>query len=65
VLVGAGSLWPLPKLTSAEGEMLNTSHFNQCFFGGAKFRPEKYDFNLLKGFSMEKMAQIRNIFKKK
>jgi hypothetical protein len=28
---------------------------------GAKFRPEKYDFNLLKGFSMAKMAQIRQI----
>jgi hypothetical protein len=24
----------------------------------AKFRPEKYDFNIFKGFSMEKMTQI-------
>jgi hypothetical protein len=35
------------------------------FFWGEKFRPKKYDFNLLKGFSMEKMAQIRQISKKK
>jgi len=27
----------------------------------AKFRPEKYDFNLFKGFFMWKMAQIRQI----
>jgi hypothetical protein len=35
------------------------------FFGRnfARFRPEKYDFNLYKGFSMEKMGQIRqNLF---
>jgi hypothetical protein len=42
----------------------------QCFFlcGGrnfAKFQSEKYDFNLYKGFSMEKMAQIHQISKKK
>jgi len=31
----------------------------------AKFQPEKYDFDLCKGFSMEKMAQIRQISNKK
>jgi hypothetical protein len=30
-----------------------------------KFQPETYDFDLYKGFSMEKMAQIRQISKKK
>jgi hypothetical protein len=28
-----------------------------------KFHPEKYDFNICKGFSMKKMAQIRQISK--
>jgi uncharacterized protein YwgA len=31
----------------------------------AKFRPEKYDFNLYKGFFMEKMAQICQISNEK
>jgi hypothetical protein len=31
----------------------------------AKFRPKKYDFNLYKGVSMEKMAQICQILKEK
>jgi hypothetical protein len=31
----------------------------------AKFRPEKYDFNLYKGFLMRSIAQIRQILKKK
>ncbi len=31
----------------------------------AKFQPEKYDFNISKGFFMEKMAQILQIVKKK
>jgi len=31
----------------------------------AKFPPEKYDFDLYKGFFMEKMTQIRQISKKK
>jgi argonaute-like protein implicated in RNA metabolism and viral defense len=30
----------------------------------AKFRPEKYDFHLFKGFFNEKMTQIRQISKK-
>ncbi len=30
-----------------------------------KFQPKKYDFNLYKGFSMEKMAQICQILKEK
>jgi hypothetical protein len=36
------------------------------FFGRnlARFLHEKYDFNLNKGFSMEKMAQIRQILQK-
>jgi hypothetical protein len=42
---------------------------DQCFFFGgrniAKFRPEKYGFHLYKGFSMKKMAQIRQISNKK
>ncbi len=41
--------------------------YRQCFFFGrnlARFRPDKYDFNLYKGFSMEKMAQIRQILQK-
>jgi hypothetical protein len=29
----------------------------------AKFRPEKYDFDLCKGFSMEKMTEIHQISK--
>jgi hypothetical protein len=43
----------------------------QCFFfflfwrNLAKFRPEKYDFDLCKGFSIAKMAQIRQISKQK
>jgi hypothetical protein len=31
----------------------------------AKFRPEKYDFALYKGFFIEKMTQIRQISKEK
>jgi hypothetical protein len=31
----------------------------------AKFQPEKYDFDLCKGFFMKKMTQIRQISKKK
>jgi len=31
----------------------------------AKFQPEKYDFDLFKGFSVEKMAEIRQILKNK
>jgi hypothetical protein len=31
----------------------------------AKFQPEKYDFDLCKGFFMEKMTQSRQISKKK
>jgi hypothetical protein len=31
----------------------------------AKFRPEKYDFNLYKGFLMRSIAQIRQILKEK
>jgi hypothetical protein len=41
---------------------------DQCFFWGrniAKFRPEKYGFDLYKGFSMNKWAQIRQISNKK
>jgi uncharacterized protein YwgA len=34
------------------------------FIFGAKFQPEKYDFDLYKGFSMEKTAQIHQISKK-
>jgi hypothetical protein len=30
----------------------------------AKFRPEKYDFNLYEGFSMEKMAKKTQISEK-
>jgi hypothetical protein len=40
----------------------------QCFFLGpnfAKFRPEKYDLDLDKGFFIEKMIQIRQILKEK
>ncbi len=39
----------------------------QCFFckNFAKFQLEKYDFNLFKRFSMNKMAQICQILKKK
>jgi hypothetical protein len=29
-----------------------------------KFRPEKYDYDLYKGFSMKKMGQFRQILKK-
>jgi hypothetical protein len=37
-----------------------------CFGGRdfGKFSPEKYDFDLYKGFSMRKMTQIRQISKK-
>ncbi len=31
----------------------------------AKFQPEKYDFDISKGFFMERMAQIRQIVGKK
>jgi hypothetical protein len=42
--------------------------FHQHFFFGrnlAKFQPEKYDFDLYKGFSMEKMTEIHQISKTK
>jgi hypothetical protein len=42
-------------------------YFKQCFFWltFAKYQPEKYNFNLHKGFFMERMTQIRQISKKK
>ncbi len=40
--------------------MAGSSH---CSFYLAKFRPEKYDFDLYKGFSIEHMTQIRQIWK--
>jgi hypothetical protein len=46
---------------------VSRSRLTQRFFYWrifAKSLPEKYDFNLQEGFSMEKMAQIRQISKK-
>jgi hypothetical protein len=38
-------------------ETAELKHFDkQCFFFSATFRPEKYDFDLYKGFSMKKIG---------
>ncbi len=50
---------PYCKLASSE------SVFKAVLGNFTKIQAEKYDFNLYKGFSMEKMAQICQILKKK
>jgi hypothetical protein len=49
-------------------QICNIVPCNWCFFLGnifAKFQPEKYDFDLYKGFLIEKMAQILQTLRKK
>jgi hypothetical protein len=60
--VGAGSLGPLPVLRV---RLLNTSHFNQCFFWGAKFGHEKYEFQPIKRIFHGKNGKILTDFGKK
>jgi hypothetical protein len=38
--------------------MPSFSLLQRFFFEAAKFRPEKYDFDLYKGFSMAQISQI-------
>jgi hypothetical protein len=54
---------PVPYLTMVVRSVACFITF-QCFFLfeiSPNFEPEKYDFDLYKGFSMEKMAQIRQV----
>jgi hypothetical protein len=54
-------------MTKISPKKLTGNKLNSFFLGPnlAKFRLENYDFDLDKGYFMEKMTQIRQISKKK